>query len=984
MYANSPNNSTTSLSGSDDDEVKDGQTSVYPYYPKDVTPAQWSSSTRGQHPQTPPTHSAASHLPPEILIHVLRQIHSPRDLHSSLLVSRAWCECAVELLWHRPSFTDISHFVQMLKVISSDEQTFDYPRFVRRLNFIPLCRELTDALFTRLEKCVKLERLTLVNCIELSDDVLSRVLPMCSNLVALDLTNITSCTDRSVALLARSATKLQGLNLGGCKNITDEGVLAIAEFCPLLRRIKLSNVKNITDRAVSALARKCSLLLEIDLHGCPKVTDEAVRDLWTYLTHLRDFRLAQCSDLADLAFPTNPQTNVETQLGVQPFPNSMSGPGDVLSPLRLPRLCEHLRMLDLTSCALITDDAIAGIVANAPKIRNLYLAKCSQLTDAAVESICKLGKHLHYLHLGHASSITDRSVRTLARSCARLRYIDLACCLLLTDMSVFELSGLPKLRRIGLVRVTNLTDQAIFALADRHSTLERIHLSYCENITVLAVHFLLQRLVKLTHLSLTGVPAFRRQELQQFCRSPPREFNTNQRAAFCVYSGKGVDNLRVFLAGLMADVQAEADTGDNDTEYFAEEEEEDFQSWSDRERGVHVVGIGMLETPRVAYAAGRELRIPSEGTIIAHEELFEDSGFGRTAPITTIRSRVARTVAERTESPEPGPLLVEDINPSSVSTTPSPTVQPSSSHALSIPGTSNRLRGFGQDLIVEPSTPSPQLTPYASRQGAFSGLTFVRASSHASDEASNRSAHSSGTNNTNTSALNGAAFFRSYETSGSSSDAASTARGGTYTPDLVYAEIGHGKGGTNFAEAGPSRMQETVRHSQSSSSSPYGEASRPVSDYLNLNGSGVALQRPLSDEEGRHSVVMDTSDTSSSRAPSRESNPMARLTHRDHHDPLSPIPYLSSSPTTRELQESVHSALTGSNSSSGIIQEDAMSDSRGRSVRRSLKNTLNVAEHYASALFFGRAGSSSSSARDRAVDVNSNNLGSVPNGRSQR
>lgn len=95
-------------------------------------------------------------------------------------------------------------------------------------------------------------------------------------------------------------------------------------------------------------------------------------------------------------------------------------------------------------------------------------------------------------------------------------------CPLLTDMSVHELATLPKLRRIGLVRVTNLTDQAIYSLADRHSTLERIHLSYCENITVIAIHFLLQNLTKLTHLSLTGIPAFRRQELQQFCRSPPR------------------------------------------------------------------------------------------------------------------------------------------------------------------------------------------------------------------------------------------------------------------------------------------------------------------------------------------------------------------------------------------------------------------------------------------------------------------------------
>ena len=89
-------------------------------------------------------------------------------------------------------------------------------------------------------------------------------------------------------------------------------------------------------------------------------------------------------------------------------------------------------------------------------------------------------------------------------------------------MSVFELSSPPKLRRIGLVRVNNLTDEAIYALANRHATLERIHLSYCDQISVMAIHYLLDKLHKLTHLSLTGIPAFRRAELQQFCRAPPR------------------------------------------------------------------------------------------------------------------------------------------------------------------------------------------------------------------------------------------------------------------------------------------------------------------------------------------------------------------------------------------------------------------------------------------------------------------------------
>ena len=159
-----------------------------------------------------------------------------------------------------------------------------------------------------------------------------------------------------------------------------------------------------------------------------KVTDQAVRDIWMYITHLRDFRLAQCTELTDSAFPADPKLlAVETQAGIQPFPTPFVIPNELTQPLRLNRTCEHLRMLDLTSLALITDDAVAGIIACAPKIRSLVLAKCTQLTDVAVESICKLGRHLHYLHLGHASSITDNAVRLLARSCTRLRYIDLAC-----------------------------------------------------------------------------------------------------------------------------------------------------------------------------------------------------------------------------------------------------------------------------------------------------------------------------------------------------------------------------------------------------------------------------------------------------------------------------------------------------------------------------------------------------------------------------
>ena len=52
---------------------------------------------------------------------------------------------------------------------------------------------------------------------------------------------------------------------------------------------------------------------------------------------------------------------------------------------------------------------------------------------------------------------------------------------------------------------------------------------------------------RLTHLSLTGVQAFLREDLTAFCRDAPPEFTHPQRDVFCVFSGDGVTRLREHL-----------------------------------------------------------------------------------------------------------------------------------------------------------------------------------------------------------------------------------------------------------------------------------------------------------------------------------------------------------------------------------------------------------------------------------------------------
>ncbi|CAO1638875.1 unnamed protein product [Sympodiomycopsis kandeliae] len=540
-------------------------------------------------------------LPAEIVTHIFKFLLSRSmgntSLRNCLLVCRFWSDCGVSLLWHRPTFYRLSSLVKLIQVTKSPNPTYDYISFIRRLNFSGIAKELTDPLFSFMASCTHLERLALGECRELTDGAIQNVLSSLRNLMSIDLTAIDNVTDETLFTLAKNCKRLQGINLSNCKKITSAGVGALGDSCTLLRRVKLCGCENVGDEGVFRMVQKCPTLLELDLYNCPRISDLAVRHIWIFSSHIRELRLSNCGPMTDMAFPAPPRlySNSTAALdldspgsvgmyrdhlhnAVASFQGSDSAPASrgsspsgagrhptsaaegngnelpkgltlsMSTPLRPPKPFEHLRMLDLTNCSTISDDAIEGIIANASRIRNLNLSKCTRLTDEAVFSIAKLKKQIQFLHLGHVANITDRSVCHLVNECTRLRYLDLACCSQLTDLSVTELAAkLPKLKRIGLVRVQRITDESLYALVERHLSLQRIHLSYCTDISVAAVFWLLEKLSRVTHISLTGVTAFRRPELQAFCREPPPDFSTHQRESFCVYSGPGVRNLQQFL-----------------------------------------------------------------------------------------------------------------------------------------------------------------------------------------------------------------------------------------------------------------------------------------------------------------------------------------------------------------------------------------------------------------------------------------------------
>ncbi|KAL4933689.1 uncharacterized protein BDV17DRAFT_278853 [Aspergillus undulatus] len=468
-----------------------------------------------------------AYLPPEILISIFAKLNSPRDLLSCLLVCRIWAVNCVGLLWHRPSCNNWDNLKRITAAVGEEDSFFLYSGLIKRLNLSALTEEVSDGTVVPFSQCNRIERLTLTNCRKLTDNGVSDLVIGSRHLQALDVSDLRHLTDHTLFNVSENCHRLQGLNITGCTKVTDDSLIAVSQKCRLLKRLKLNGVTQVTDRAIMSFAHNCSSILEIDLQECKLVTNQSVTTLMTTLQNLRELRLAHCTEIDDSAF------------------------------LDLPRNISmgSLRILDLTACESIRDDAVERIVNAAPRLRNLVLAKCRFITDRAVWAICKLGKNLHYVHLGHCSDVTDTAVMQLVKSCNRIRYIDLACCSRLTDRSVQQLATLPKLRRIGLVKCQLITDSSILALArppsqDRavsFSSLERVHLSYCIRLTMTGIHALLNSCPRLTHLSLTGVASFLREELTVFCREAPAEFTRQQREVFCVFSGEGVNNLRDYL-----------------------------------------------------------------------------------------------------------------------------------------------------------------------------------------------------------------------------------------------------------------------------------------------------------------------------------------------------------------------------------------------------------------------------------------------------
>ncbi|CAL1700188.1 unnamed protein product [Somion occarium] len=440
--------------------------------------------------------------------------------------------------------------------------------------------KFTNLLPRTSETCLLIEHLEILPNRKhgITDDDLASVLPNCPNIETAILTGVPDLTDRTVIILVRAANNLKELDVSGCQQVSNVTIFELASQATALESIKLNNVPSITDPSISALTLSLAHLSVLELCNSPFLTASSARDIWTFARKLKKLRLARCSQLTDKGFPSVSSSHGEVDTGIRSakaakaktnvfqediIPNSSSSDYfhlsevhprptswlDILPPLSLPphHILRDLRHLDLSYCYKLTDNAIAGAVAHAPKIQYLNLTGCVEMTDKSLESISKLGQSLDVVSLGHVESVTDKGVVTFARACPRLKSIDLSFCSNLTDMSVLEIGTLTHLRRLSLVGLHALTDNALLFLAEHTPTLMRLHVSQCNQLSLEAVHTLISRLTNLEHLSASGLPSLRRLGVKRFSESAPSGYDRRLQGPYRVFIGGKILELRLFL-----------------------------------------------------------------------------------------------------------------------------------------------------------------------------------------------------------------------------------------------------------------------------------------------------------------------------------------------------------------------------------------------------------------------------------------------------
>ncbi|KAF9096957.1 hypothetical protein BGX23_010133 [Mortierella sp. AD031] len=452
--------------------------------------------------QQQPWKATMDGLPREIKIHIFRYLSTFQLVRVSR-VSRSWRSLAMDgSLW---KVIDTSRFYKIIKDDQLRVLGTAASGFLRYANFRGCVQLSGDSLRAIAEHCPNVERLDLTGCRSVSSKSIADVCMNMPLLVHLDLAGLQSVNNYTLQAMAVYCRSLQVLNLAWCKQISGFGLSKLTRSCQDLRKLNVSGCSGLEDRWMPVMGMNLPKLKEICLNGCGSLTDRGLIGLLSGLSvassrKYRKWRMrkrmassvrvsslghllvnqSSCNDDDDDDDDDDDEESERVEDDDDEYEYGQDDDSDRESEVDGDDEDDDGKLVKTSSTSNQPGNQAASTSSSSTANANANAASGS---GRAAED--RLQAKLDYLGLSHCRLLTTEALRAIGHYCSRhLRRLELSGCESFGDEGLVHLAQTcTRLRLLDLEDVNLLTDASLRAFGLYLQKLERLSLSYCENVT---------------------------------------------------------------------------------------------------------------------------------------------------------------------------------------------------------------------------------------------------------------------------------------------------------------------------------------------------------------------------------------------------------------------------------------------------------------------------------------------------------------------
>lgn len=271
--------------------------------------------------------------------------------------------------------------------------------------------------------------------------------------------NVVDSTLMKLTAFSRNVNKLY---LVECRNLTDDLLEFISIHCPHLKKLQLCGCTKITDKGMLSIARRCTKLKKLGI-AKTKITDQSVNILIQNNPSLTSLEastqactvetfggLRNCKSLRKLKVYETPEEVLVKDGGILLDDCMMEALGK-----SCPSLTHLVLIYDNVEAS---DSSFREVARGCPLLENLEIDSCPAVGDQGIKALVENGL-LEHLHLGE-SQVSDETLRAVAKYLPKIRSLKLEYADV-TDNGVFHLMGHCKFLEelsLGVKIPENLTD----------------------------------------------------------------------------------------------------------------------------------------------------------------------------------------------------------------------------------------------------------------------------------------------------------------------------------------------------------------------------------------------------------------------------------------------------------------------------------------------------------------------------------------------